>query len=142
LVSNAASQLEEHIKHIPKNSFFYGLKHNMPFTDMAWGHVEMFSLALIDENSKNILIQMASDILKARFGQFMQDEANRFLDFLFITLNNLENTTAQRSPHIFIWLQKAKKEIDKIRFLKTYDEDRLKDAELMASAAMFKFNKI
>ena len=140
LQANAASQLEEHIRQTPKNSYYYGTKQILPFTDMAWGHAEMFSLAMVDENSKHALIKLAVDILKLRFGNFMQDEANRYIEFISSTLGNLEKLPPSKSLNVYWWLHKAKKELDKIRFLNTYPNSRLSEMEVRATALQVRFS--
>jgi hypothetical protein len=125
IVHNAKSQLEEDVRGIAEQSFFYGVKQHLPFTDMAWGHVEMFSLARVDDALKQNLILAAREIFRARFLPFLTDEAARFTQGVRVILENWGSEAPLRAPNQYVWLLKARKEIDKIRFLQTADAETL-----------------
>ena len=121
IVHNAKSQLEEEVRGIGEQSFFYGVKQRMPFTDMAWGHVEMFSLSRVDDALKQNLILASREILKGRFLPFMLDEAERFTAWVRQILGSWTHGGALAQPNVYTWLLKVRRELDKIRFLGTRD---------------------
>jgi len=136
MASNTKSQLEEHVRQIAENSYFYGLKQRAPFTDMAWGHAEMFSLAGVDDNSKNRLILLSAEILKARFGAFMREEASGMVALLNSVLAGLKDQSIKHSAHILFWLQKARRELEKIRFLNMHPLPEILDLEARISSLL------
>lgn len=125
IVHNTKALSEEWIRGIAEQSFFYGVKQHLPFTDMAWGHVEMFSLARVDDALKQNLILAAREIFRARFLPFLTDEAARFTQGVRVILENWGSEAPLRAPNQYVWLLKARKEIDKIRFLQTADAETL-----------------
>ena len=116
IASHVKAQLEEYNRGIKENSFYFGLKQHLPFIDMAWGHVEMFALARVEDELKNALINAAREIFKSRFELQMADEISRFTKWIIEILGNSETTLPKNNPSLFIWLLKLRKEIDKIRF--------------------------
>jgi hypothetical protein len=113
--------LEEEARGIGEQSFFYGVKQHLPFTDMAWGHVEMFSLARVDDALKQNLILAAREIFRARFLPFLTDEAARFTQGIGRILESWGAEVPVKAPNLYVWLLKVRKEIDKMRFLQTAD---------------------
>jgi glycosyltransferase involved in cell wall biosynthesis len=87
---NTLIQLEEFARGIHPSSFFYGAAQHMPFLNMIWGHIEMFSFALIDESSKYVLIDMAPKILYSRFGHLIDAEIDSFLNFCGISIEQFQ----------------------------------------------------
>lgn len=87
---NTLIQLEEFARGIHPSSFFYGAAQHMPFLNMIWGHIEMFSFALIDELSKYVLIDLASKILYSRFGPLIDAEIDNFLNFCGISIEQFQ----------------------------------------------------
>jgi hypothetical protein len=127
--ANARSQSEEHARAITETSFFNGVKHRLPFTDMAWGHVEMFSLARIDDTLKQNLILAAREVFRTRFIQFLTHEAESFHQWLSALLATWQYGSPATQPNLYLWTLKVRREIDKIRFLQTLDTDRLAHIE-------------
>ena len=136
IAANADSQLEEHVRGIAKTSLFYGVKQHMPFTDLIWGHIEMFSLARVDDVLKSNLIVMGVEMLKARFSPFLTDEAARFVVGINQILDGFKDVLIRQNPNLFMWLQKIKKELDKIKFLDTYPLVGLVELESRVSQLM------
>jgi glycosyltransferase involved in cell wall biosynthesis len=129
IVHNAKSQLEEEVRGIGELSFFYGVKQRLPFTDMAWGHVEMFSLARVDDVLKQSLILASREILKGRFLPFMLNEAAQFTAWIRQVLDSWTNGPALAQPNLYVWLLKVRRELDKIRFLGTQDAAELAELD-------------
>lgn len=129
IASHVKAQLEEYNRDIKENSFYFGLKQHLPFTDMAWGHVEMFALARVEDELKNALINASREIFKSRFQLQMQDESARFTKWIIDILENSDTSLPQSNPSLFIWLLKLRKEIDKIRFFELENIDSIKSIE-------------
>lgn len=127
LIKNAKSQLEENSRQISENSLFYGLKQNLPFTDMAWGHCEMLSLARISDEIKRSLIAAAKKIFPARFGNFMKFEGLGLFELIDRNLEHLNNIASQQNFPLLFWTGKALKEIEKVKF---FNPELLIEAEV------------
>jgi glycosyltransferase involved in cell wall biosynthesis len=114
----ADSQLEEYERGISANSFLYGVKQLMPFIDMVYGHVEMYSMARIEESDKLELSHNSIAILKNRFTPILLQEASNFLNFLRKNIAYVNNLAAVNDIRIVIWLQKVLKELIKLKTIK------------------------
>lgn len=127
LIRNAKSQLEEQTRGISENSILYGLKQNLPFTDMAFAHFEMLSLSRVSDQLKGPLISAAVEIFTVRFGNFMKNEAANF----FQLIENNANALVSAPPNTiyYMFIIKAFKELDKIRILKSASPDAISKCE-------------
>ena len=127
--ANTRSQSEEHARGIAETSFFNGVKQRLPFTDMAWGHVEMFSLSRVDDLLKQNLILASREIFRARFLPFLSQEAHAFHDWLHALLSKWTFGSPAIQPNLFLWTMKVRRELDKIRFLQTLETETLAELE-------------
>jgi glycosyltransferase involved in cell wall biosynthesis len=114
---NSQHQMEENSRSVPPESLFYGLKHLQPFSDLAFGHVEMISMALISEIEKYQLCELAVSILKKRFKAHIDYENQVLLNFLDHSINHIEKLSSIPQSVLHLWKSKAHKEIEKISFV-------------------------
>lgn len=127
LIKNAKSQLEEHSRGISENSILFGLKQNLPFTDMAFAHFEMLSLSRVPDQLKGTLMSAAAEIFTVRFGQFMKVEAEKFFQIIENNVNAL--VSAPKNIMYYLFMNKAFRELDKIRILKSSSPDAISKCE-------------
>ena len=122
----AITQSEEMLRGVPENSFFESQVHRLPFTNMLWGHLEMFSLALIPEVEKVMLCKAAGEIFDARFGMFIDREIAGFIQRQSAVLEIQEKEPREfpRESMLF-WVGKVRREIDKIRLTRRGDLSHL-----------------
>ena len=127
----AETTSEEHSRGVPQNSFYIGLSHRLPFTNMLWGHLDMFSLALVPDAEKIVLCAAAREIFAARFEQHIDREIGDFLAHMNNLLTLQENQAGMfpREAALF-WLAKAKREVDKIRLLRRPNREPLDELEI------------
>jgi glycosyltransferase involved in cell wall biosynthesis len=114
---NAQNQMEEHFRDVSPESLFYGIKHLQPFSDMAFGHVEMISMALISETEKYQLCDLAISALKQRFKTHIEYENMVLLNFLDQSINYIEKLGSIPQAVLHLWKSKAQKEIEKIHLV-------------------------
>lgn len=113
---NILIQLEEHTRGIHPDSFFYGLQQQLPFLNMIWGHAEMYSLALIDEKSKYILIESAVNILYERFSSLIDREIDSFIlhcESIIRTYSSIDLNSYDKKILLF-WHKKIYAELCKV----------------------------
>jgi glycosyltransferase involved in cell wall biosynthesis len=140
--NNAKSQLEEHQRNINEESFLYGVKHLNPFTDMAYGHIEMYSLARIPENNKLHLMNSSVSILKKRFDTIIYLEARNFTQYVINNVNKLETFPKFYDLRILIWIQKVKTELYKIKVLESLDFNLINSLEIALNTLTLKFKNL
>jgi glycosyltransferase involved in cell wall biosynthesis len=114
---NAQNQMEEQSRDVDPESLFYGIKHMQPFSDMAFGHVEMLALALISEVEKFQLCELAISVLKQRFKAHIEYENKIFLNFLDQSINHIEKISSIPQSVLHLWKSKAHREIEKIHLV-------------------------
>lgn len=127
----AKHQTEEHARGVPEKSIFFGFKVVLPFTDMAWGHMEMLSMARVADQLKASLIVAAREIFTARFGVFMRNEALNFFHLIQQNSKTLEANAGINNLPLFLWISKAFRECEKIRIMRTAEKDIIKECEKM-----------
>jgi glycosyltransferase involved in cell wall biosynthesis len=114
VLKNSLNQMEEFLRGVTSESMFNGLKYLQPFSDMAWGHVEMISMAQVTELEKYQLSEIAISIFKQRFKSHIEYENRVFLNFLEQSLGYIEKTQSIPRSVLYLWKSKAHKEIEKI----------------------------
>ena len=114
---NAQNQMEEQFRDVSPESLFYGIKHLQPFSDMAFGHVEMISLALVSEVEKYQLCELAISVLKQRFKTHIEYENKVLLNFLDQSINHIEKISSIPQSFLHLWKSKTHKEIEKIHLV-------------------------
>ena len=113
---NILIQLEEHVRNIHPSSFFYAVKQGLPFLNMVYGHIEMFTYALITEEQKYKLINLTIEILSLRFGKFIQSEISKFIHEQNTSLAQLLINRDKYDPLVLnLWFEKVRCEINKIK---------------------------
>ena len=113
---NTLIQLEEYARGIHPTSFFYGAAQNMPFLNMIWGHIEMFSFAHTDEATKYTLIHSAAAILNSRFHPFIDQEVGGFLGQCeqIIAHYGVTDLSGYDKTVLLTWFKKLSAELYKI----------------------------
>ena len=114
---NAHHQMIENSRSVTPESLFYGVKHLQPFSDMAFGHVEMISMAMISEIEKYQLCELAISTLKQRFKTYIEYENMVLLNFLDQSINYIEKLNSIPQAVLHLWKSKAHKEIEKIHLV-------------------------
>lgn len=128
VLKNAQSQMEEHLRGVSVESFFYGMKHLQPFSDMIFGHIEMFSMSKISELNKYQLCELAISVLGQRFFPLIQHENKVFLDFLDRSIMAIVEQKISLPRGVFnLWASKAHKELQKILLLGVVDRNLILD---------------
>lgn len=117
VMRNARTQLEEATRGMPENTILYGLKQDLPFTDMAFAHFEMLGLARVSDQLKKPLLAAAGEIFRARFGESMKVEALGFFDRIDVNDRILMAAANPQDTILYLFLLKAFRELDKIRIL-------------------------
>jgi hypothetical protein len=137
--SNGRSQLEEHVRGIGETSYFYGVKQHFPFTDMAWGHLEMFSMARVTDVEKLELMGRCKEIFRQRFGEFLKDEATRFYDGVRRVVLGLGELERGMAVNVFFWLTKVQAENNKFRVLRLAHMEQVEEMDALTRGAMARF---
>ena len=141
-INNAKSQLEEYQRKINEESFLYGVKHLNPFTDMTYGHIEMYSLARIPEHNKLHLMNSSISILKKRFDTIINLEARNFIQYVINNVNKLETFPKFYDLRILIWIQKVKTELYKMKVLESLDFNIINSLETTLNTLALKFKNL
>jgi hypothetical protein len=108
---------EESVRGCPAESLYSTPKVLLPFTDLAFAHIAMLSVARILDVEKKLLINAAVDIFTKRFGDRIAMEAQAFLELLQTHCNSYRNPAPELRASICVWLAKARQEVDKLRTL-------------------------
>lgn len=91
---------------------------HLPFTNMIWGHIDMFSVARIDEQTKIALSREAVSIFCARFGQYLKYEVDAFLAMVNRDLTKfLSELRTMPNEARFLRLGKLKVELNKLNII-------------------------
>lgn len=133
-------QSEEFAREVTPRAVLDSVKQYLAFTDMAYAHLEMLSLALIDDSAKLTLMAHAVKVFMSRFGDTIREEATRLPQLLAAAEKSLSKAGTKHRLFVMLYAQKARHEVHKCRTLQSATPEQLAECEeaiarIMRSAA-------